>query len=456
MALNTKHLLPEIIDPGELICLQVYIPKDDLYLQAFSEVYEKLGTWQVWERDGTTRASQAAQVWKDAIDVSREIGWIGGCMSEECCQAIVDAINNLQLVVNVNVSGGGGGCSFDREWKLPEGFEDSLPTDYPPITDTPTSLIDQDLCDQGHQTWSKLREFFDNFADLTDELQPYDELLAFIVGLGIFVLPPAAGMITLLTLGAGAAYALLETDTLEFWDQLKNDFVCAIVNHDNAEDFYAWLVDYVNTNAPNFFVKQWILAVIQMPDWELIYDGQFDIEPEFENSDCSNCIQANPFPSAPSGYEIVFPVAGQVSFNDINNGQGTFDGVEMRYQAASGEWNGSYARFNTEAIRDAVAGVRIDAWMFYIVSANGVNGEFDQFDIASGDMPLLPAAEDTTKIYYNSTFSTELAAFITQFDASTPYGSSPVAISDSNQLYQAISRFSPREYIYKIAFLVKT
>lgn len=454
MALNTKHLLPAVIDPGELVCLQVYIPKDDLYLQAFSEVYEKLGTWQVWERDGTTRASQAAQVWKDAIDISRQIGWIGACMTPECCQAIVDAINGISLTVNVE-SGGGGCCGTDKTWKLPDGFEDGLPTSYPVPSTEDTVLIDQDLCDQAHQTWAKIREFFDNFADLTDELQPYDELLAFVVGLGIFVLPPAAGMITLLTLGAGAVYAMLERDTLDFWDQMKNDFVCAMVNHDNADAFYSWLVDYVNTNAPNIFVKQWMLAVLQMPDWTLIYDGEFDIEPEFENSDCSNCIQVNPFPGAPEGYAIVFPVAGQVSFNNINNGTGLFNGFDMGYEALSGEWNGSYAKFNTEEIRDSVAGIRIDGWMFYIIDANGTDEIYDQFDIASGDMPLLPADIDTTKIYYNNTYAVDLSAFITQFDDSTPYGSAPVAIGDEVQLYQAISRYSPKEYIYKIAFLVK-
>lgn len=288
------YLLPEVIEPNELICLKVYIPAGDEYLRAFSGHIHRLGTWQLWEKDGTNRAAQASLVWKNALDFTMLNGWLnscGDCMDTECCNAIIEAINNLQLTVNVNGGGGGGCCSVDKTWKLPPNFEDDLPTEFPPISTDETELLDQQLCDQAHQTHAKIREFFDAFADLTEELEPYDELLTLAIGVGILLLPPPAKLLEILVLGAGSLYAFLERDTLNFWDYMLDDFACAMISHTNAQSFYDWLVIYVNEFAPNIFVSQWMLAVLQMPDWSLIYDGAFDIEPEFEGSVC-DCMGA--------------------------------------------------------------------------------------------------------------------------------------------------------------------
>lgn len=336
------YILPEIIDPNELVCVKVYIPKGDEYLRAFSGHLHRLGTWQVWEKDNTTRAAQASLVWKNALDFTMLNGWLdscGDCMNEECCNAIVEAINNLQLTVNVSGGGGGGCCSVDKTWKLPDGFEDDLPAEFPPISTDETELLEQQLCDQAHQTHAKIREFFDAFADLTGELNPYDELLALAIGTGLLALPTPFKLIELLTLGSLALYELLERDTLDFWDNMLDDFACAMISHTNAQSFYDWLVGYVREFAPNVFVAQWMLAVLQMPEWSLIYDGAFDIEPEYENSTC-DCMEASEW-----GYVIEIGGGGSTA-TYVNNTQLEHDFSATIIGAGAG---GSY-----QEVRDAL------------------------------------------------------------------------------------------------------
>lgn len=282
------YLLPEIIDPGELICLKVYVPKDDLYLRAFSGAFHRLGTWQVWEKDGTTRAAEAALVWKNAIDYTMQNGWIGACgMSEECCEAIVNAINNLQLSVSVNC--GGGGLPVERNWRLPLDWEANHPESIPPQSTDETAVSSGDLCDTAHQTHARIYAVFDNYPDMVREESPYDTLLDYIIAIGIFVVPSAAVTWAWMVSVSGTLYANLEEDTLNFWQGMKDEFVCAVVEHNNAAALWAWLQDYINTNAPNFSVKEWMKVVLQVVDWNLLYDGEFNIEPEYVGSDCSAC-----------------------------------------------------------------------------------------------------------------------------------------------------------------------
>lgn len=285
------YILPDVIDPGEYICVQVYIPAADEYIWAFSGAIEGLTKWTSWERDGTDRAAQAAQVWKRAVDYSHENGWIGRCgMSEECCQAIVDAINNISININMECGGGGGGeSSPDRDWKLPVDWDDGLPSSPAPIPDDETDVNAGDLCDTAHQTHARLYEFIDNYPDLVFEQSPYDELRDYILAIGFFVSPTAVVLYQAMATVTGMAYDALERDTLEFWMEMKEEFVCAVVENTHAAALYSWLTNYINQNAPNFFVKQWLLTIMQMVDWGLLYDGEFNIEPEYVGSDCSAC-----------------------------------------------------------------------------------------------------------------------------------------------------------------------
>lgn len=289
------YIIPDNINPEGYRCFALYVPDDDGYVEALSGHLHDLTKWQSWAKDGTTRASQAASVWRDAIDKSIEELWLGAyIMTCENVEELLTAIQNMTVNVNVSVSGGGGGgcCETAKKWLLPDDWQNDLPITLPAPTGEIGTATSSELCDQAHQTHAKIREFLVDYDSLVAAASPFEELIAYMIALAVFMIPPAGILFSLLTIGSGVAYGFLERDSVAFWDDMKNDFVCAIVGHTNAQSFYGWLTDYVSANAPNFMVREWLSAILQMPDWTLIYDGVFNIENEYMNSDC-NCVLGN-------------------------------------------------------------------------------------------------------------------------------------------------------------------
>lgn len=83
-------ILPEPIDPGDRICVQFEIPNDPLYRAATRGAVEELAKWWNWERSydiGDTRASQAAQLFLDALSETYQ---------EDCvnCIDVVDCVDD--------------------------------------------------------------------------------------------------------------------------------------------------------------------------------------------------------------------------------------------------------------------------------------------------------------------------------------------------------------------------
>lgn len=73
MARNPKgYPVPDPIDPGQLTCLTVYIPKSAPYIGAFFAAYTAFGTWAIWARDPLKKGRLAARVWQRAIDLTTE------------------------------------------------------------------------------------------------------------------------------------------------------------------------------------------------------------------------------------------------------------------------------------------------------------------------------------------------------------------------------------------------
>jgi len=65
------YLVPDPIDPGELVCFRVYVPAHTWYLGAFWQAYEFFTAWLAWARDPLHRGKQAAAVWRRAFDLAR-------------------------------------------------------------------------------------------------------------------------------------------------------------------------------------------------------------------------------------------------------------------------------------------------------------------------------------------------------------------------------------------------
>jgi len=76
----TVYQPPDTPEVEESICIKVLVPKHQRYLSAFWSAYWYFGKWVAWERDGTDRATRAAQVWRPLIEQSRT--WYE---NGECC-----------------------------------------------------------------------------------------------------------------------------------------------------------------------------------------------------------------------------------------------------------------------------------------------------------------------------------------------------------------------------------
>lgn len=278
------YLLPEVIDPNDLLCLQVYIPNDVLYLAAFSGAYERLGTWQVWEKDGTTRASQAAQVWKDAIDYTRENGWIGGCM--DCCDELIQAINNIKITVT-----GGCGCNPLTDYKFPPDWEDDT-TSFPippPEETTPPEDTTANFCDMAHEAFQQMYEIIGGFAASLSEYEPYYSIAQLFNEIAIAA-PVAGDIYEMVARWVLAAYNNLVSDSEAYLLEMKEDIICAIVSASSAEDAKNDVTAVIQAwpDVP-FEVRQWLLSLYTGLTFNLVFDGTLGARTELIGSDCSYC-----------------------------------------------------------------------------------------------------------------------------------------------------------------------
>lgn len=117
------YLFPDPPDPGEMVCVRIYIPKHDLYIAAFWGAYQFFTTWLAWARDPLKKGRLAAAAWRRAFDKARaEFELTKG----ECFDMITGIRSNplngceLQMqedggdwvtVFDASCCGSGGGCS---------------------------------------------------------------------------------------------------------------------------------------------------------------------------------------------------------------------------------------------------------------------------------------------------------------------------------------------------------
>ena len=66
-----EYPVPEVPETDDVLCMQIYIPDKREYRVAFWTSLYHLGKWSSWEKDGTDRATRAAQVWKPLIEQAR-------------------------------------------------------------------------------------------------------------------------------------------------------------------------------------------------------------------------------------------------------------------------------------------------------------------------------------------------------------------------------------------------
>lgn len=74
----------------ELACTFLWYPNKPEYRQALRASLHYLGSWLAWERDGTTRARDAAQAWKNANDLTEE------CIEMNLCETMLDLLTEIE------------------------------------------------------------------------------------------------------------------------------------------------------------------------------------------------------------------------------------------------------------------------------------------------------------------------------------------------------------------------
>jgi hypothetical protein len=226
-----------------------------------------------------------------------------GLMANETLADVIEAINNINLVVNndVDVSAGGGGCCGADAWNLPPNWQDGWPAELPPDSETPTSETEATLCDMAHSTHHELKLYFATFREAVGNQNPYQDLTSdldnFALGAG-----SAGWLYTAITVVATTFWDGFDEQLDAYWDSILDDYVCSMsTQFDNANDFKAWLLNRVyddNIWEMGFYIE----TLLTGTSFDSVYDGTYQTLPEFIGSTCS-CVEP-PLP-APTDYVFV-------------------------------------------------------------------------------------------------------------------------------------------------------
>lgn len=294
--------LPSIIEPIDMDCLALYIPRDEegIYIQSMSGALSQLGKWSYHQKDGTTRAAQVAEVWREYIDLTMEIGWLSGVvMSCTEVQLLVDAINNINITLQGReccAGGGGSGLGVEKTYRFPDQWEDDprFSVDNPDTT-PPVGDLDY-MCDSAHSAYDLMRQHVNNYAQLVQEQSPYEWIFEIMVEIPLFI-PAVGGLWDALVGWLGSTYTDFVTDCLQSLEDNKDLIVCAIYEASSSQDAVGRVLDVIRDNPSPVIIVSWWLETIFGSGWDydVIFDGTF--VPHITGESCV---------CAPSGDSLTF------------------------------------------------------------------------------------------------------------------------------------------------------
>jgi len=65
-------LLPAVVEPAGTLCVQFFIPDEQMHRVAFWGALDELTHWYTWQRDENKTARNVARVWRSVIDAAKE------------------------------------------------------------------------------------------------------------------------------------------------------------------------------------------------------------------------------------------------------------------------------------------------------------------------------------------------------------------------------------------------
>jgi hypothetical protein len=300
------YILPANVQPETLLCLKVFIPNDQLYLEAFSGAFNDFGRWTQWEKDGTNRASLAATTWKDAIDFTFLNGWLDCGENMDCCTEVLDRLTQIELSLqglnnmNVNISNCGCGCGCSGgipQENIPAPTGDFPLPPFPNSTPSPDP-IDGWKCDVANQIWADWYALFTNFQA---SVIAGDATLAALIAIAGALAVLTGGLTVLLTILAGLAggAAITVMGWVRDWlEAHQQGLICAITSGSTPADSYNNVVSYIaaNANEPlgttaGLFIKNQLTAVASDTDWNIVFSpDSVTIHPSLVGSSCEGCV----------------------------------------------------------------------------------------------------------------------------------------------------------------------
>ena len=310
------YILPENPTPESLRCLKVWIPDDPRYLEAFSGQFHDMGTWLVWEKDGTNRASLAADAWKDAIDYTYENGWLNCGDDMDCCQEILDRLTDIEESIKNQTctcgstgTGGGNnnmccccGCGNNNQTTEPPNPDDYIDPPPPPSVDPPPIVDDEWKCQASNQA---VDDFIGYWTDVGNGVALGGNIIDILGGAALtyFLIVGATVWIVAIAAVLAAVAAIVLSDKVLGWFVFHRDnLVCLIYNAPTPAFAKSAYMSYVETNgsiptggATGGLVKLIAQHFGEMVDWNKIFQpGSFFISPANQTADCTECAYEPP------------------------------------------------------------------------------------------------------------------------------------------------------------------
>lgn len=461
------YLIPSVVEPDSYVCLKVYLPDNEGYIEAFSGQFHDLGIWMTWEDESTKSASSVASVMKDAIDYTYANGWLNSCKDCELDDMTKDELLELireAMDMNINVNCGGGcgcGCGCGNQGNLPpDGYQTP-----PPITGNVNTPSDSDgrlwKCNMSHYLIYSLRLTMIQAVNWTGSYElwlanwrlifqfPDDPVDSYMFGYKTYT--------AVLALINGVSTSQLVTEVI---DPNYNELVCAIYSSYTSQQASDNLMELLRQIFPNYVMQQLATEIASELPYDTVFTPQplSNLPPSYTNRTCG-CSTIDDEITEPDGYLLVAPVESEMSFVlEGGTNTHTYDGSLFTYSATAGEWNANRADLDESALLARVGGSAVFGMLIEIVSENADDGSDNLNGFPNNVVGYDYNMQGTTGTYlcrykgdlYAS--DANYASFVDQFANKSSYGN--VAISGSPN-WKMGSHFVPKTYTYRVWAIVQ-
>lgn len=241
------YLIPDDPSPDGLNCVLVFYPDDPLYYAALIGSLSFLGTWVAWEKDGTTRARQAAIAWKEANEATMA----------NCLDDLVTALAGIQAAIENQENICAPVVNVDSCCPATPSIPDDETGNDPPANTTPIGDPSSDPPPDGYPTWP---DYFDakclaaNY--IADKVIQLANSIATFASMGVIMF--VQNLVTQMSLIIPSGWLL----ALGGWVMSNAVVNLIIINDDDGLPIFTEFADALETNKSDFVCSlySWLSA----------------------------------------------------------------------------------------------------------------------------------------------------------------------------------------------------